>query len=526
MSSIAVNIRLRPIRFAFLVRPNDKKRTVEIFRINTCLWGGKFNPIIPFFKRVPSWWERKDYRFENAKQIINGYLDFFEPDFIVEAQKGLAEGLGFDSERVLQLTDILERGDKRDWGRYGLSVYDLYGDLYKKEFQFERRHKHNIIHVEVEESAFTDFVACNFGAFPVQQKLKYFERDYKNVFEPSQKTLNASVLSKLYRSGYTSAIRIGHAKLKVDYHEHSEPTLFIMDAYESKDLIDFWNLRAIHQDIIAIPIQWIEELSPFCRRFILANYRPLPGNPHGVMIRPKSMFSRSITENEIEDIHKKYLHVDKKDANLIQTWYPTIWQPTPEIMVRTTRPTLDAEEKSIDIAIDLDKPEIQFDPLFPEFARDYGNRCRWANVVRLGDWSYKNRVATVFPCNYKNPSFPRFRLGGKHLLPTTEGLVIFPEYKNLSERWDMIDGTKALNAWFEANKISAVLSDAGRATQQIIQTLGGFWGVRSIAHEGIVRLLDEMSRKPVTRSAHYAEFKKRFITQLAKIFGEQEILKR
>ena len=185
MGSINVNIRLRPIRFAFLVRPDDKKRTLEIFRINTCLWGGKYNPVIPFFKRLPSWWERKGYRFENAKQIINGYLDFFEPDFIVEAEKGLADGLGFDSERVLQLTDLLERGGERDWDKYGLGVYDLYGDLYTKEFQFVRRRKHNIIHVKAKDVSFTNFVACNFGDFPTQKRLKYFERDYKDVFDPT-----------------------------------------------------------------------------------------------------------------------------------------------------------------------------------------------------------------------------------------------------------------------------------------------------------------------------------------------------
>ena len=164
MSNINVNIRLRPIRFAFLVRPNDKKRIVEIFRINTCLWGGKFNPIIPFFKRLPPWWERKGLRFENAKQIINGYLDFFEPDFLVEAEKGLSVDLGFDPKRTLQFTDILKNEVKRGWNRYGLSVYDLYVDLFRKEFQFERRHKHNIIHVEAKNRAFVNFVACNFGA--------------------------------------------------------------------------------------------------------------------------------------------------------------------------------------------------------------------------------------------------------------------------------------------------------------------------------------------------------------------------
>ena len=67
MNNIRVDIRLRPIRFGFLVRPDDaEKNVLEIFRINTCLWGGRFNPIIPFFKYVPSWWERHGFRFENA----------------------------------------------------------------------------------------------------------------------------------------------------------------------------------------------------------------------------------------------------------------------------------------------------------------------------------------------------------------------------------------------------------------------------------------------------------------------------
>lgn len=506
MGSINLNIRLRPIRFAFLVRPDDKKRTLEIFRINTCLWGGKFNPIIPYFKRLPSWWERKGYRFENAKQIINGYLDFFEPDFLVEAEKGLANGFGFNPKRVLQLNEILEQDGETHRDRYGLSVHDLYGDLYRKEFQFQRRHKHNIIHVKVKEASFTNFVACNFGDFPTQKALTYFEKNYKDVFDPLSANLDARALAKFYKSGFTSPLRIGHAKIKVDYHERQDATLFIMDAHEPKDLIDFWNLRAIHRDVVAVPIQWIEELSHFCKKFILDNHHPLPGNPNGVMTHPTSMFSRSIQEKDIDEIHKKYLRVDKKGANMLQTWYPPIWREPAEIMVRTMRPTLDAESKRLDIPINEDKPEIRFDPLFPEFAAEYGNHIRFANVVRLQNWGHEHQIATVFPCDYKNPSFPKFRLGEGHLLPTTEGLVIFPEYRNISERWDLVDGTKALNTWFNNNKITAVLSDAGRATQQIIQTLGGFWGVRSIAHKGIIEMLNEMTRKPVTRSAHFKEF--------------------
>ena len=161
------------------------------------------------------------------------------------------------------------------------------------------------------------------------------------------------------------------------------------------------------------------------------------------------------------------------------------------------------------LPINLEDSVITFDPLWPEFAEEYGNRHRIANVVKLSGWGHGDQIATAFPWNYRYPLVPKFRLGREHLLSTTEGLVWFPEYKNISERWELAQGTQAFTAWFNANKITAVLSDAGRATQQIIQRLGGFWGVGKIASAGIVKLLDEMSRKPLARSVHYAEFRQK-----------------
>lgn len=175
MGNLSINLRLRPIRFVFLVRPDNQKHALDAFRINACLWGGRYNPIIPFFKQLPKWWDKKGHRFESAKQILNGYLDFFEPDFIVEAEKGIARDLGFDPERVLKPSDILKQDDDRDRDGFGQSVNDIYGDLYKREFQFARRHKHNIVYVKSEDSSLSPFVACIFGSFPTQRKLKYFD---------------------------------------------------------------------------------------------------------------------------------------------------------------------------------------------------------------------------------------------------------------------------------------------------------------------------------------------------------------
>lgn len=130
MKKVNIDISLRPVRFAFLVRPNDEKRLLEIFRISTCLWGGIYNPIIPYFKKVPLWWEKYGFRFDNAIQIMNGYLDFFEPDFIVETEEGLSANLGYDPDRILKLSSILIKDNGKFNDGYGLSVTEIYQHLY------------------------------------------------------------------------------------------------------------------------------------------------------------------------------------------------------------------------------------------------------------------------------------------------------------------------------------------------------------------------------------------------------------
>ena len=330
------------------------------------------------------------------------------------------------------------------------------------------------------------------------------------------------MLSNLYQSRISSsALRIGCAKLQVGYNAPLLPTLFILDANESKDIVDFWNLRAIHQQVVAVPIQWIEDLSGFCKNFIRDNYGRIPNVPNSNKVGPVLMFSRSQSEGNVEEMVENYSFVEEGDVYTIQRWAPTIWYKLSKQVASPTRPTLAADQKIMNLPIDGDNPEIRFDTLFPEFAREY-NLFRVANVVRLQDWSNEeylvrvrdridnDQIATVFPCNYKNPSVPKFLpeflQEQQYLLPTTEGLVIFPYREHIFELWNLVDGTTAFNQWFEASQVPAIRSDAGRATEQIIQALGGLkWGVLCLAYKGIIQLLNEMSNSS-TKSFHYKKF--------------------
>src|SRR5262249_40369059 len=149
--------------------------------------------------------------------------DFFEPDYLVESQKGLSKGLGFDPERVLQLSDVLVRAGDRNRHGHGLSVFDLYKELYRTEFQFVRRHKHNIVDVLPKDRSFELFAGCIFGSFPESQKLDYFRRAFMDAFDPEQVTLDATTFQKLHKTGHTSALQIGHDKIDVQYNDHSDP---------------------------------------------------------------------------------------------------------------------------------------------------------------------------------------------------------------------------------------------------------------------------------------------------------------
>ena len=291
----------------------------------------------------------------------------------------------------------------------------------------------------------------------------------KGIFNPKLIALDPAALAELYHSGHWSALRIGREKLQTPYRPFHDPplfsTLFILDAYSSKDLVDFWNLRAIHQDVHAVPIQWIEELLPFCNQFLQDNNHH-QNDPRLNTASPVLMFSRSLSEGNVEEMANNYSFNEKGDVDTIRRWGPTIWYKSSSQTASATRPTLVADRKIVNVPIDGDNPEIRFDPLFPdfvsnqEFVSEY-NLYRVANVVKLQDWSDEeyivrvrdridnDQIATVFPCDYKNPSAPKFQpeflQEQQYILPTTEGLVIFPYREHIFELWNLVDGTTAFN---------------------------------------------------------------------------------
>jgi hypothetical protein len=86
--------------------------------------------------------------FLDPLEVSKGYLDFFELDVFVESESGLASRLGvsddalrFDQPRVLSTDAFFEPSQTIESEiHFELSIFDLYQDLYLREFKFIHRH--------------------------------------------------------------------------------------------------------------------------------------------------------------------------------------------------------------------------------------------------------------------------------------------------------------------------------------------------------------------------------------------------
>ena len=491
-----------------MVPPDNQENVLEVFRINTCLWGGQYNPIIPVRK------DKNGCLSEKEKQFVNNLLDFFEPDLIVEVGVKISNDIEFDSDRICGMNNFNDRREFHPFPQtqYGQSVEKIYA-LYKQNFN--SLDKHNYIHVKTTQDYLKTFLACVFGDFPEEENLKHLEKSYINTFKPTIKTLTASDLNEIYNTEHTSALGAGCKDIDLDGLEIF-PThrLFILDEKNTEDLIDFWNWRGVHPNIKAVPVGWIKELSPSLRNFIRKHSFP-----------PVEILSRSIHEKTIQQLYKDYIqHISNtqenpkldKSENLIKTSSLRIIQVT---------------SKKIEKEVSEKKPVITFDYLSEG---DGEGSFLYANVIKLR--SSNNQIATAFPTDYRKnfidlnlieKSNNRMYLSESEiprlLLSTKEGLVVFSHDTDSSDKWTLMDGSTAIKYWLQSNSNvkTAQLSDAGRIPKQIIQSLG-FDGISVLANEAVVKLLNKISKSRL-KSIHFQKFQNE-INKAVKMYPESNHL--
>jgi hypothetical protein len=264
--------------------------------------------MIPFFEDLRPRWIASSQRAEGV-DVARGYIDFFEPDVLVEATDGMAAQLGWSSggkylrlPRIVPLDKFYEV-DSRGRAEFaaGIDIINVIQHLYDQEYKYQLRHRIPYAMVEAAlDDAFFDVFP---GTFPEDEALAYIARAYRDVFEPEVLTPDAATSLRIVNEGFAGPLWISRYGLEEDPGRGlSHQTVFIFDPTDAGDIIDYWNYRLVRRQVLPVSVNWLPEHAAFLRDRIEKQHRPIPGNRFGAEFRSRIDFGESIADQTANDL--------------------------------------------------------------------------------------------------------------------------------------------------------------------------------------------------------------------------------
>lgn len=499
MTHGTVDVKLRPIKLAFLVNPKDKDSLLKAIEINTFLWGGMFNPIIPTYRRIPQKWEYGPFKNPEAPSVISGYLDNFDPDYVIPM--GECSGYPFDvgnREKIDDISEILAPVEEDGVPNYGIGLFEVLNYFIERELKFQRRYPLDIC-IPRFGNRLRPFLSSVFGIFPENIDTIFWE-NFAEVLEAKEINCSASNYAELLNPRKLFLRRM------TQFYLESAPSLrgwkqciFLLDATNSLDVMDYWNLRAIGWNVIPVPKQFtrFEKTKRLILDFIEANYVPHRSNPD-IYHHTTILKSRSISEGE----HQHFCdslnlspsdHTYKKPKIGLQVWYPPMWDEWARDKNQAECCELEADTDEHDISTNQEM--VRFKTLDPKFISRLGGygKSRFVNEIKLKLYDEKELFAEVIPEGGKEIARV---IGGFNLFDwrlSRKGLVYLSRHSKWMVSLSLPQAEALFAKWLESRGRAVKLSPAGRIAKQMMRQLGGVNGTWILAQEGIIKLLGEMN---------------------------------
>ena len=477
-----VAVKLRPIKLAFLVNPEDKVSLQQAIEINTFLWGGMYNPIIPTYKELPEeWQDAPNVEKPSAQELVSGYLDNFDPIYIIPMGECSNYPIEIDYRKKLNdVSAFFTSYEQFKTPNFGISIFEVLEHFIKEEFRFHQRNPQDIS-IPIFDQQYHLFLSSVFGELSEEFNM-FFGKDFSERLEATH--LPCSAINYVEFLDHQKLFFLRMTELYIEVNGYQKKCLFFLDAESGLDIIDFWNLRAIGWNVLPIPKQFTEsnETKESLLDFITKNYLSLS--------RTTILKSRSVSEGE----YQSFLDLFDDSDRISQTWYPRIWNVTAtnsdyEEDIRCCKLTSDTTEHDL-------STKISFKTLAPEFLKKWHETPCYANEIKWTLWDDNNTpLAGVIPG--VGGELAKFIAGGGfhdewhlsdkslvYLSPhSSDAINVFrPEAEAIFMKW------LALKGW------SAKLSSAGRVAKQMLQQLRGIRGADILAKKGIIKLLDKMNR--------------------------------
>jgi len=270
-----------------------------------------------------------------------------------------------------------------------------------------------------------------------------------------------------------------------------DPTLFYMDESSTIDIIEFWNFRALGWSIKPLPKSWAHELKDESEAFLRESYRPYPP-PSNAAQRGGFLCSKSCQFDDLRQFVGTLKRETPDPAITVDHRFPRLWEEWGRNADHATRQDVAYSTKTV-TASDLGA-YVSVPTILPDFVEESSHLPDHACVNVIESLP---GAAAVMPLRI--PEFQKTLLESDpgQVWPGREGIIAARGLYNSTRMWRKPSPLAVFSAWLARYGLKAELSSNGRIANQVIQALGGLRGVRVIANEDVLRLLQKMAHGDV-----------------------------
>jgi len=272
MATTPFFVKYRPVRIGFIVRYGYIEDIIFASKINTLLWGGIYNPIIPV---------SDDFTFSN--QLIKLFnVETLFPVYLTEEINIFLKNYEYLKSPCYSDWEIFyENWNSKKKITKFLDIVHILNYYWDKEFKAKpEKYKSNFALINWDEKDNLSNLFCvTFGAYPEISDLEY---NYREIFLKALKAQEVNIKGKetvkedLY--SFISPLLLTREGLQSIGRTFKRAGIFIGDPNSFDDLLWFWNLRASGIDIYFLPIN-SARLNSFIRVHLLKLDKLPPAHP-------------------------------------------------------------------------------------------------------------------------------------------------------------------------------------------------------------------------------------------------------
>lgn len=490
MATGYANVKLRPIKFAFLVPYNDKASLLEAIQLNTFLWGGIYNPIIPVYNSIPKSFPPHLKKHIKDENYLQKYLKVFAPDFTVRLGDCANQNFDKDNEENISVNDIFIGFE--DWRvpHYGIGLFEILNHFASNEHKYLQRNP-KMLCVPKFSGKYSLFLSSIFGQFS-DEVIKIFSKRYSSYFECTYPECSIDIYSELLEKQNLFPSRLMAYQInKLGGH----PSLLYMDANKFIDIVEYWNLRALGFDVIPLAKQAInsDSLCKSVLNFIEQSYKP---QKHPAISYKATFYESSSintfnfeTENFLKSLEVPFrcpIRENEIDKNKVHLSYLPLIDDWAFNMFSKSKIRFPLVREA---RFNITNDEGQIKLVSPDFMFSTIRRVAFANDIELTTHQDEKLMAEIIP-------------EGNNLVALTIGGFNFPEWRTKKGKLTYLshfsDWTLNLKLpiaedvffrWFQNTEFDVSISDAGRIGKQMLKSLGGIIGTWLLANEQIFDLI-------------------------------------